>query len=69
MKAQQTDALQCLLRGCDTHGAAYDVILVRVPADVSHTRLVTRQSGHNLARQNIINYEKGEKRAVKGRSV
>lgn len=39
-----------------THGAADDVVLVRVPTDVPHARVVARQSGDHGARQDVVNW-------------
>lgn len=39
-----------------THRAADDVVLVWVPADVPHTRVMARQSGDHGARQDVINW-------------
>lgn len=41
----------------ETHGAADDVVLVGVPADVPHTGVVSRQLGHHRPRQHIVNCE------------
>lgn len=40
-----------------THRAADDVVLVRVPTDVPHARVMARQSGDHSTCQHIINYE------------
>lgn len=52
-----------------THGAADDVVLVRVPTDVPHTRIVTRQSGDHGACQHVVNYKHTHTPAVSGDSL
>lgn len=39
-----------------THRAADDVVLVRVPTDISHARVVAHQSGYHRAGQHIVDW-------------
>lgn len=40
----------------ETYGAADDVVLVGMPADIPHTRVMLRESGHHAARQHVIDW-------------
>lgn len=39
-----------------THRAADDFVIVGVPADVPHTRVMTRQPGHHHASQDVVDW-------------